>query len=71
MRRLSVNRVESLHRVLAGDPVLEDLVLRFIGERYGAASLFELSETVAKEILRRPGDFRSAVKRTVQPELEF
>jgi len=71
MRRLPVNRVESLHRVLAGDPVLEDLVLRFIEHRYGAPSLLYLSERIAKEILGRPGDFRRAVKQRVQPELEF
>ena len=71
MQRLPVNRVESLHRVLAGDPVLEDLVLRFIGERYGAKSLLYLNEGVAKAILKRPEDFRRAVKRRVQPELEF
>jgi hypothetical protein len=71
MRRLAVSKVESLHRVLAGDPVLEELVLRFIEQQYGAASLLYLSEVVAKEILRRPGDFRRAVKRRVQPELVF
>ena len=66
---LKAQTVLRLHRVLEGDPVFEEEVLRFIGERYGARNLLELPERVAAEILRRPQDFRRAVKRYFEPEL--
>ena len=69
--RLLACDVERLHRVLGGDPMTEDAVLRFIAARYGARSLFFLPAKVAAAILKRPGDFLRAVKTHWQPELRF
>ena len=69
--RLRVVDVQCLHRVLEGDPVTEELILRFIGDRWGAPNLFYLPVKVAGEILRRPGDFIRAAKRYYEPELPF
>ncbi len=69
--RLPASNVDELHRVLAGDPLTEELVVRFIGARYGARSLFFLSPKVAAEIRYRPGDFLKAAKLHFQPELSF
>lgn len=63
--------VERLHRVLGGDPVTEEAVLRFIAARYGARSLFFLPGNVAAAVLKRPGDFLRAAKVYRQPELGF
>ncbi len=69
--RLRVYDVQRLHQVLGGDPVTEGLILRFIGDRWGARNLFYLPANVAAEILRRPADFIRAAKRHYQPELSF
>ena len=69
--RLSVQTVEHLHRLLGGDGRVEDMVLRFIADRYGAKSLLHLPPHVAKEIIKRPGDFIQAAKRHCEPELNF
>ena len=63
--------VQRLERVLGGDPVTEDVVLRFIAARYGARSLFFLPANVAAEVLRRPADFLRAAKQHGEPELPF
>lgn len=67
--RLPVATVLRLERVLGGDPVTEDQVLRFIAARYGAKNLFYLPPHVASAVLKRPSDFLSAARRHCQPEL--
>jgi len=67
--RLPVATVQRLERVLGGDPVTEDQILRFIAAQYGAKSLFYLPRKVAAAILKRPADFIRAAKRYCQPEL--
>ena len=69
--RLSPQDVLRLERVLGGDPVTEEIILRFIGDRWGAKSLFYLPAKVAGEILHRPADFIRAAKHHYQPELSF
>ncbi|HEY6009242.1 MAG TPA: hypothetical protein VIU40_13030 [Geobacteraceae bacterium] len=63
--------VRRLERLLAGDPAVEDAVLAFITNNYGAKSLFTLPANIAAEIIRRPADFIRAAKRAKQPELEL
>ncbi|HLP76822.1 MAG TPA: hypothetical protein VK327_07875, partial [Candidatus Paceibacterota bacterium] len=67
--RLPVQVVEHLHRQLGGDAHVEGMVLQFIGDKYGAATLFQLPTNVASEILKRPADFLRAVKEHCEPEL--
>jgi len=59
------------HLALGGDPVTEEMILRFIADRYGARNLFYLPPKVAAEALRRPADFIRAAKRHCEPELAF
>ena len=67
--RLPVATVQRLERLLGGDPVTEDRVLRFIAARYGAKSLFYLPPHVSAAVLKRPTDFIAAAQRHQQPEL--
>lgn len=69
--RLTVAEVERLHGLLGGDPVTEEMIIRFIAEKYQAKSLLELPRKVAQEVFRRPADFIRAVKSHFQPELGF
>jgi hypothetical protein len=69
--RLLPRDVERLHRVLGGDRVAEEAVLRFIAARYGARSLVFLPANVGAAILKRPSDFLRAAKMHWQPELRF
>jgi len=69
--RLPVATVLHLDRVLGGDPVTEGLVIDYIGERWGAASLFYVPPDKAAKILRGPADFIRGLKRRKQPELVF
>jgi len=69
--RLPVATVVRLERVLGGDPVTEDQILRFIAAQYGAKNLFYLPPRVASAVLKRPADFVTAAKRYCQPELVF
>jgi hypothetical protein len=69
--RLSVQTVERLHRLLGGDVRVEEMILRFIADKYGAATLLHLPPHVAKEILKRPADFIQAAKNYCEPELKF
>jgi len=71
MTRISVAVVTRLHQAVGGDPVTEELILRFIGDRYGARNLFYLPAKVAGEILKRPADFIRAAKQFYEPELTF
>ena len=66
---LTVATVQRIERLVGGDPVTERQILRSIGARYGARSLFELPSQVAAQICRRPGDFIRAAKRYCEPEL--
>ncbi len=68
---LSIATIERIERLVGGDPVTEERILRFIGARYGAKSLFYLPPFVASEILRRPADFIRGAKVFSQPELSF
>jgi hypothetical protein len=68
--RLPVATVQRLERLLGGDPVTEDQVLRFIGSpQYMAKNLFYLPPKVAAAICRRPSDFIRAAQQHCQPEL--
>ena len=69
--RLPVMTVQRIERLVGGDPVTEDQILRFIEARYSARSLLYLPQHVAAEIVKRPGDFVSAARRYCQPELAF
>jgi hypothetical protein len=69
--RLPVQTVERLHRLLGGDVRVEEMIVRFIADRYGARSLIHLPPHVAKEILKRPADFIQAAKQHCEPELQF
>ena len=69
--RLSVQTVERLHRLLGGDGRGEEMILRFIADRYSAATLLHLPPQVAREILKRPADFIQAAKNFCEPELNF
>ena len=69
--QLSVQMVEHLHRLISGEARVEEMALRFIADRYGAKNLLHLPPHVAKEIIKRPGDFIQAAKRHCEPELKF
>lgn len=69
--RLSVQTVERLHRLLGGDARVEGMILKFIADKYGAATLLHLPPQVAREILKRPVDFILAAKNHCEPELQF
>jgi len=69
--RLPLADVQRLDSLLSGDPATETMIIRFIREKYGATSLFEVPHKVAKEIFKRPNDFLRAVKNHCEPELNF
>ena len=69
--RLRVCDVQRMHNVIGGDPVTEALIVQFIGDRYGAKSLFRIGPKVAGEILRRPVAFIHAVKKHNEIEVLF
>lgn len=69
--RLTVETVRRLHHAVGGDPVTEEMILRFIRDRYGAVNLFELPWKVADAVLKRPADFIRAAKQHCAPELPF
>jgi hypothetical protein len=68
-KRLCVAVVQRMERVVGGDVVTEEQILRFIRARYGARSLVFLPPQVAAQVLKRPGDFVRAAKRYCEPEL--
>ncbi len=63
--------VQRIERLVGGDPVTEEQVLRFIGARYGAKNLLYLPAHVAAQVCRRPADFIRAAKRFCEPDLPF
>ena len=67
--RLTVGEVERLHQLLGGDARTEEMVLRFIADKYGARNLFFVPRRVAKQVFERPADFLRAVKQHCEPEL--
>lgn len=69
--RLRVADVKRIHDAVGGDPVTEELILRFIADKYGARNLLHLTPRVAAEILRRPVEFLRAAKRHGEPQLSF
>ena len=69
--RLRTVDVKRIHEAVGGDPVTEELILRFIADRYGARNLLHLTPKVAAEILRRPVEFLRAAKRHGEPQLNF
>jgi len=69
--RLPVATVLHLDRVLGGDPVTEGLVIDYVGERWGATSLFYVPPDKAAKILKGPADFIRRLKRRSQPEVGF
>ena len=69
--RLPISTVQRIERLVGGDLVAEDQILRFILARYGAKSLLYLPPHVAAQVCKRPADFVRAAKRYCQPELEL
>ena len=69
--RVSADTVRRMERLVGGDPVTEEQILRFIGARYGAKNLFSLPPHVAAAVCKRPADFLAAAKRYCEPELNF
>ena len=69
--RLPVQVVEHLHRLLGGDAHVEDMVLKFIADKYAAPNLLHLPPAVASQIIKRPADFLRAAKQHCEPELPF
>jgi hypothetical protein len=67
--RIDVATVQRIERLVGGDPLTEDQILRFIGSRYGANDLFYLPPHVAAEVCKRPADFIQAAKQYCEPEL--
>ena len=67
--RLTVATVQHLERLVGGDPMVEDLVLRFIAARWGAESLLYVPLPVAAGIFERPEAFLRAAKNHFEPEL--
>ncbi len=68
--RLPVATVLRIERLVGGDPVVEDQILRFIAAPpYRAKSLLYLPPHVAAAILKRPADFIRAAKQYCEPEL--
>jgi hypothetical protein len=68
---LTVAEVQRLERLLGGNPQTEEMVLRFIADKYDAKNLLEVPRHVAQEIFRRPADFVRAAKLHCEPELPF
>ena len=69
--RLPVGTVKRIERLVGGDPVTEEQILRFIRARYRARSLFYLPPYVVAEVCKRPADFIRAAKQYCEPELQF
>ncbi len=69
--RLPVATVLRIERLVGGDPVVEDQIVRLIAARYGAKNLWYLPRHVAAAVLKRPGDFIRAAKQYCQPELSL
>jgi hypothetical protein len=69
--RLTVATVQHIERLVGGDPLVENLVLRFIAARWGAESLLYLPLNVAERIFQRPDAFLRAAKNHFEPELLF
>ena len=69
--RLRVCDVQRIHDAVGGDPVTEEMIVRYIAEKFGAKNFFYVSPRVAAEILRRPLDFIRAAKKHCEPQLPF
>lgn len=69
--RLRVCDVQRIHDVVGGDPVTEDMILRFIADRYVVKNFLRIPPRVAAEILKRPVEFIRAAKKHCEPELNF
>ncbi len=69
--RLPVATVLRIERLVGGDRVTEDQILRFIAARYGAKNLLYLPRHVAAAICERPADFIRAARQYCEPELAF
>ena len=69
--RLRVCDVQRIHDAVGGDPVTEEMIVRYIAEKFGARNFFYVSPKVATEILRRPVDFIRAAKKHCEPQLAF
>ena len=69
--RLRACDVQRIHDAVGGDPLTEEMILRFIADKFGAKNFFHVSPKVAAEILRRPVEFIRAAKKHCEPELNF
>lgn len=69
--RLRVRDVQRIHDAVGGDPVTEEMILRFIADKFRAKNFFHVSPKVAAEILRRPVEFIRAAKKHCEPTLPF
>ena len=68
---LTASELDRLERLLGGDVHVEEMVLRFIADKYKAQNLSYLPRHVARQIFMRPADFLRAVKKHCEPELGF
>jgi len=68
---LTPAEVEHLERLLGGDNHVEDMVLRFIFEKYGARNLSYIPRNVAEQIFKRPAGFLRAVKNHCELDVKF
>ena len=68
---LPVQVVEHLHRLLGGDARVEGIVEVYIGHPVARKTLLHTAAGREREILRRPADFLTAVKKHCEPELNF
>ncbi len=69
--RLPAATVQRIERLVGGDGVMEQEILRFIKARYGARSLFYLPAVVAAAVCKRPADFVRAARQYCEPELNL
>jgi hypothetical protein len=69
--RISVETAKHIARLLEGDFATEEMLVRFVKEKYGVPTVLDLPPKIAREIIRRPGDFIRAARRWCEPELPF
>ena len=66
--QLPVATAQHILRLLQGDRATEEQILAFLRERYGAPTVLHIPPHIAKEIIRRPGDFIRAARQGREPE---
>lgn len=71
MRKVTVEEVRRIERLVGGEPEVEAAVMAFVKHHYGIENLLDLHPKVAAEIRRRPLAFIQAAKEFLQPGLRF